>query len=189
MKFNNTPNKSHVIDGNTIWDSRSVAVNAVIVLKPSDYDVEPFVLIVKRGPGAADYQGYWNVPAGYLDRDETVSECVVREVWEETNVDLYSILKGSQNEKNHVIREDITREWGTNSDPSNNRQNVSFRFGIYFTMEDFANKIHLSDKNSEPQEVSEIKWIPVSTVDDYKFAFKHDRLIKEYLDIIGVKHK
>jgi len=181
MKFNNRPNKEHKIGDKSIWESRSVAVNAVIIVTDTDFKTEPFVLISKRGPGAADYQGYWNIPAGYLDYDETTSEAMVREVWEETNVNLYSILKMDEDNKNYVVHDFITREWGTNSDITNNRQNVSFRYGIYFVMDDFINKLHLSDKNSEPNEIGEIKWIPLSKVDDYEFAFGHDKLIKEFV--------
>ncbi len=175
MEFKNTQNKSHNINGNIIWESRSVALNTVIIA--IDSKKEPHVLISKRGIGTPDFQGYWNIPAGYLDRNETCSEGAVREVWEETNINVYSII-----DETNVIHENIFEEWSTNSEIRNNRQNVSFRFGIYFEMEDFINKIELSDKNSEPNEIGEIKWIPLSTIDNYKFAFRHDELIKEFVE-------
>ena len=181
MKFNNRPNIEHKVGYKSVWDSRSVAVNCVIIATSPVYTEEPFVLISKRGKGAADFQGLWNIPAGYLDYDETTSEACVREVWEETNINLYSILKMKEDKDNYVVHDYIEREWGTNSDVTNNRQNVSFRFGVYFVMSDFINKINLSDKNSEPNEVADIKWIPVSKIDDYDFAFGHDQLIKDFL--------
>lgn len=185
MKFNNQPNKSHtIIDENgeeqIIWDSRSVAVNCVIIVTDPDITTEPFVLISKRGTGAPDFNGLWNIPAGYLDKNETTSEAMVREVWEETNINLLSILDMKENDKNYIVHDKITKEWGTNSDVSNNRQNISFRYGIYFVMENFINKIELSNRNSEPNEVADIKWIPLSKVNDYKFAFNHDQLIKDF---------
>ena len=180
MKFNNKPNTEHKIGDKSVWESRSVAVNCVIVVTDPDITSEPFVLISQRGQGAADFQGKWNVVAGYLDYNETTSEGCVREAWEETNINLYSILDMKEDKKNYVVHDKVTKEWGTNSDISNNRQNISFRFGIYFVMENFINKIELSDKNSEPNEVSDIKWIPLSKVDDYDFAFNHDKLIKEF---------
>jgi len=182
MKFNNRPNTEHKVGDQSVWESRSVAVNCVIVATSPVYTEEPFVLIAKRGTGAADFQGLWNVVAGYLDYDETTSEAVVREAYEETNIDLYSILSMREDKKNYVVHDYIKKEWGTNSDTTNNRQNISFRYGIYFVMEDFINKIELSDKNSEPNEVGDIKWIPVSKVDDYDFAFNHDQLIKQFLN-------
>jgi 8-oxo-dGTP pyrophosphatase MutT (NUDIX family) len=182
MKFTNRRNTEHKIGDKSVWESRSVAVNCVIVVTDPDITTEPFVLISKRGTGAADFQGLWNIPAGYLDYDETTSQSMVREVWEETNIDLYSILSMKEDNKNYVVQDYIKKEWGTNSDITNNRQNVSFRFGIYFVMEDFINKIHLSDKNSEPNEIGDIKWIPLSKVNDYNFAFNHDTLIKEFVN-------
>lgn len=184
MKFNNTPNKSHNVGNKILWESRSVAVNAVVVVTDLSFHPEPFVLISKRGLGAADFHGMWNVVAGYLDYNETTSEAVVREAFEETNINLYSILSMNVDKDNHVINNHITKEWGTNSDVSNNRQNISFRYGINFKMKDFINKIELSSKNSEPDEVSEIKWIPVSKVHEYDFAFNHDNLINDYLKLI-----
>jgi 8-oxo-dGTP pyrophosphatase MutT (NUDIX family) len=182
MKFNNISNTPHKIGDKTIWESRSVAVNCVIVVTDTDYTSEPFVLISKRGPGAADFQGLWNIPAGYLDYDETTSEACVREVWEETNINLYSILNMKEDDKNYVVQDYITKEWGTNSDISNNRQNVSFRYGIYFVMDDFINKLNLSDKNSELNEIGDIKWIPLSKINEYDFAFGHDNLIKIFVN-------
>jgi len=182
MKFNNKPNTPHKVGDRIIWESRSIAIDCVIVVTDSNYTTEPFVLISKRGSGAADFRGLWNIPAGYLDYDETTSEACVREVWEETNINLYSILNMKEDDNNYVVQNYINREWGTSSDITNNRQNVSFRFGIYFVMDDFINKLNLSDKNSEPNEIADIKWIPVSKVKDYDFAFKHDELIKLFVN-------
>ena len=183
MKFNNKPNTERVehLTGKKFWDSRSVALNTVIVATSPIFTEEPFVLISKRGPGAPDFNGLWNIPAGYLDKDETTSEGAVREVWEETNINLYSILSMKEDNNNYVVHNHIEKEWGTNSDTTNNRQNVSFRYGIYFVMDNFINQIELSDKNSEPGEVEEIKWIPLSKIGDYEFAFNHDSLIKEFV--------
>jgi len=183
MKFNNTPNTERIehLTGDKFWDSRSVAVNTVIVVTNPDITTEPFVLISKRGSGAPDFNGLWNIPAGYLDKNETTSEACVREVWEETNINLYSIIEMKEDDENYVVQEYIKREWGTNSDITNNRQNVSFRYGIFFVMEDYENKIELSNRNSEPNEVEEIKWIPLSTIGDYEFAFNHDQLIKDFV--------
>lgn len=183
MKFKNTPNKSHKIGDKTIWQSRSVAVNCVIVVTDPSISNEPFVLISKRGTGAPDFQGFWNVISGYLDNDETTSEACVRETWEETNINLYSLLSMKENDRFYIVRNDIEKEWETSSDITNNRQNVSFHYGIDFVMDNFINKLELSDKNSEPNEIADIKWIPVSKIGDYKFAFEHDKLIKKYLSL------
>jgi 8-oxo-dGTP pyrophosphatase MutT (NUDIX family) len=108
MKFKNRHNIEYKIGDKSVWASRSVAVNGVIIVSDKDLTSEPFVLISKRGKGAADYQGYWNIPAGYLDYDETTSEAMVREVWEETNINLYSILNMKKDSKNYVVEDFIT---------------------------------------------------------------------------------
>lgn len=171
MEFNNTPNKSYNVDGKLIWESRSVAVNTVIIAKSKG---KKYVLIGERGKGAADYHGYWNVQAGYLDWDESGTEAAKREIFEETNVNINSILLSCKILDNH-----INEPFGYNTNPSANRQNVSLRFGLYFEVDDI-NIFDLSNRNSEPDEVGEIKWIPIRDVDKYGFAFNHDELIKNY---------
>jgi len=61
------------------------------------------VLMVKRGahPG----KGQWALPGGFLNQNETVMECAIRELQEETKIDLsYNTLKGSINlEKGGVV--------------------------------------------------------------------------------------
>ncbi len=42
------------------------------------------ILLVERG--GEPYKGYWALPGGFLNMDETVEECALRELKEETNV-------------------------------------------------------------------------------------------------------
>lgn len=44
------------------------------------------LLLVRRGRGPA--QGRWSVPGGRVEFGETLHEAVVREVWEETGLDV-----------------------------------------------------------------------------------------------------
>ena len=44
------------------------------------------ILLVKRA--VEPRKGLWSLPAGFIEVDETVSECAVREVKEETNLDI-----------------------------------------------------------------------------------------------------
>jgi len=86
--FHNRKNESISIDGQTIWISRSVACVGVVMTK---WNGEWYILFSKRGTGAADHQGYWNLPCGYLDYDETLTECVIREIYEESGLFLPDI--------------------------------------------------------------------------------------------------
>ena len=44
------------------------------------------ILLVKRG--VEPKKGLWSLPAGFIEVDETVHDCAVREVKEETNLDI-----------------------------------------------------------------------------------------------------
>jgi 8-oxo-dGTP diphosphatase len=102
------------------------------------------------------------MPCGYLDYNETIKEAAVREVFEETGVKL--------NPNNLILLyiNDIPEE--------DKRQNVTFRYRC--TVKEPIEDIKLTDKNSEDEEVSNIKWIPVNKINNYKWAFNHDKIIK-----------
>lgn len=151
-------NHSIVVDGERKWISRHMAV-AGFVLSEDGY-----ILANRRGEGSPDFVGYWNCPCGYLDYDETTSEAVVREIFEETGVKLDS---------------DSVELFGINDDPKDsNRQNVTFRFKAIVENKD---NYKTTDSNSEEEEVSEIKWIHLDDIDKYQWAFNHDKIIKEII--------
>ena len=85
MEFKNKENEVLVIDGKEIWLSRAVAVVATVAVF---FENEMYILLNKRGTGTPDFQGYWNLPCGYLDYNETTGEAPLREVWEECGVDI-----------------------------------------------------------------------------------------------------
>jgi len=93
VKFSNRHNKSYDVDGKTIWESRSPALVGVII---ANHKNEDYVLIGLRGKGAADYQGLWNLPCGYLDWDENGTDGIYREIYEETGVYIPKILKNEE---------------------------------------------------------------------------------------------
>ena len=65
-----------------------------------------------------------------------------------------------------------------NDNPNDDkRQNVTFRYRC--TIKENIEDINLTSKNSEEEEVSSIKWIPIDDIDNYKWAFNHDKIIKE----------
>jgi 8-oxo-dGTP pyrophosphatase MutT (NUDIX family) len=171
-KFNNVPNKVHLVNGRQVWESRSVAVNCVVVINTKN---EPYVLISQRGKGAPDSVGLFNVPSGYLDYNESGTEAVYREVWEETG--LYLL-------EQKIIVNNLLNPWYVNTHPDENRQNVSLRYGCVIGLVGNEFPI-LTSENSEPDEVADIKWAPVSELGQYKFAFGHDVVIKQYLNLIG----
>lgn len=160
---NKLKNFPTVVDGKTYWISRSVAVVGFVFARVNK---QLCILANKRGEGTPDFQGKWNVPCGYLDYDETGEEGCVREIFEETGVKLNPTdMKFIQ----------------VNTDPVNsNRQNVSLRYRTYLS-EEFAKNITFTNKNSESNEVDDIRWIPIRDIDNYEWAFNHNELIKNMM--------
>lgn len=148
--------------GKEFWYSRSVAVTNLVFAK-NDND-EWCILANKRGSGTPDFQGFWNVPCGYLDFNETGEEAAQRETYEETGV--------------YIKKEKISL-FKVNTSPSENRQNVSLN---YFSVAENINDFVLNDSNSEKDEINEIKWIKISEIDNYNWAFNHNKLIKSTFD-------
>lgn len=151
-------------NGKEWWISRSIAVTGCIF---TFLNGKWCVLANKRGEGTPDFQGMWNMPCGYLDFNETTAEAVIREVYEETGV---------------KVNPDYLHFWCFNDSPTQNRQNVSFRY--YALVDAQPGNISVgtgNDRGGEEDEVEAIGWIPVDTVDNYKWAFGHDEIIKDFV--------
>jgi len=124
-------------NGKIFYVSRSVSVSMYAFCQ--DKWGNWCILANQRGPGCTSDRGLWNVPAGFLDYDETAEEAAIRETWEETGVD---------------IPLDLVKAMGTNT----HSETVRMRFSCVLpgTIEDYPT----SDANCEPGEVSAIAWIP-----------------------------
>lgn len=146
--------------GKIFWYSRSVATTGLVLCK-NDKD-EWCVLANQRGDGAPDYQGYWNIPCGYLEHGVSGEENIVKEIFEETGV---------------FIPSNKMQFYSVITSPKENKQNVSIRY--YTILNGNCNMYPLTDDNSEMNEVSDIQWIPLSEIDNYQWAFNHLPLIKE----------
>lgn len=149
--------------GETEWISRAIAVLGVVI--GIDKNGVKHILAEQRGTGTPDpeYIGCWCLPCGYLDYNENVHQAVAREVLEETGVNIHP--------DNFVL-------FYINDNPfSDKRQNVTFRFKT--ELEGYIDDWELTDKFSESNEVSNIKWIDLREVDSYKWAFNHDKIISE----------
>lgn len=147
------------------WFSRSVAVATAVLLNDNG---QWYVLANERGGGTPDYQGYWNLPCGYLDYNETAEEAAAREVFEETGIRCQNI-----------------KCIGHSSSPNENRQNVVFYFVSFLNGGMESHKF--SKENMEDGEVGGIKWVPLSEAGDVKWAFDHDDLIGQIVNRFGGK--
>jgi len=149
------------IEDKEYWISRSCAVVGIVYKTDGNGDVIS-LLANKRGIGCPDYIGKWNLPCGYLDYYETLRQAVSREVHEETGLDIpYYVWK----------------LWYVNSDPNDEKQTVSFRFITKFE-EDYGS---FNTDFSEPNEVEEVKWIPVDEIYNYEWAFNQQEVIGDFL--------
>ena len=159
--MNNFPIK---YEDKTFWISRSVAVAAFIFAK--NKDGENCILINKRGPGCPNEVGKWTAPCGYLDYNETLTEAAMREVYEETGVsipaNLFTIV-------------------GVNASLYNN-QNVTIRFRVMLndTVENIEKQF--STEHSEPNEVDDIKFVPLSEICNYELGFRHNKVLFDVLN-------
>lgn len=139
-------------NGKTFYVSRSVAVSLYCYCK--NKKGEWCVLANKRGTGAPNYQGCWNVPCGYLDYGETAEDAAARECWEETGV---------------VVPKNKIQQQGVNSHNFGGSQNVTIRFAA--VLDGLTDDYPLSMANCEPGEVTNVAWIPLQYVKSLKWAF------------------
>jgi len=150
--------------GREYWISRSIAVLGIV--KAIDKNGVKYILAEQRGIGTPDpeYVGKWCLPCGYLDFDETCKQAIAREVREETGINIHP--------ENFKLIE-------INDNPfSDKRQNVTFRFKT--ELEGYINDFELTNKFSELNEVMNIKWIDLRKINNYKWAFNHEKIIETY---------
>ena len=153
--------------GREHWISRSIA--AVVCIIAKDKSGNEYVLAVQRGKGTPDpeYVGKYCMPCGYLDYDETIAQAAQREVKEETGL-TFPVTDFKL----------VT----INDNPfDDKRQNVTFRYLVKSDI--LVNELELmfTTKNSEKDEVSGIRFIKLSNIELYEWAFNHETLIKEII--------
>lgn len=180
LQFDNTENECvQLSDGRTVWLSRSSAVVGL-------FAIDNKVLMVKRGTGCPDEVGKWVLPCGYLDRNETLLEGMVRETYEETGFNLF-ILGDYLLEWNAVI------EHGLESQPffvrslpvMDKKQNVSHYFRLIARSSAWYNKIELPEIDQSKMNTDEcesIAWLSIPEIRelnaDNMIGFKHFEVIK-----------
>jgi 8-oxo-dGTP pyrophosphatase MutT (NUDIX family) len=143
------------------WFSRSVAVATAVLLNDNG---KWYILAGQRGTGTPDYQGYWNLPCGYLDYNEDTQEAAVREVYEETGIKL---------DKSQM------KPFGSSSSPYENRQNVVFFYVAILNGN--TGSLPFSKDNMEENEVDGLQWLPIEKCGTLRWAFDHDELIKKII--------
>ena len=79
------------------------------------------------------------------------------------------------------LDEDQINLVGYEDSPEANRQNVTFRFAA-FIEDAITDDFEFSKKHNEGKEVGEIKWIKMTDIDNYMWAFGHEKRIKEIFE-------
>ncbi len=126
--------------------SPAVAVGAVVI-------VDEQILLVRRGRGPA--AGEWSVPGGRVEAGETLREAVVREVAEETGLDV-------------VVERFLGWVERIGDDPPH-----------HFVILDFA-VTPLDDRDAQAgDDAAEVAWVPLLDLGDVRlveglFEFLHD---------------
>ena len=160
--------------GKIYWISRALAVTGVIITL--DETGESRILLERRGSGCPDNVGKLCCVCGYLNWDETRREALVREVYEETGLDISGL--------------DL-QELETIDDPSkDSKQNVVTRYAVYYPdlekeLKNGTINTDTESRGGEANEVSEFLLLSYSEIvdlDPSEFAFGHKDLIIEVLN-------
>ncbi len=146
--------------GRTYWYSRSVVCSAYVFAKVNN---EVYILMTQRGPSQSS-PGVWNVPGGFLDFDEDLEGCAIRETKEETGVDV-----------EHLSLYNI------NSTPTGKLQHI---IASYYTMLTLDELPAVTNKFNEPDETSDIRWIPLKDVVRYKILTGQRKMLWDcYIEV------
>lgn len=169
---------NHPKCGTTLWSGRYCAVTGIVIkkvknentvstlMKTGKPEFDYYILANLRGPGTPDYQGYWNMPCGFLECTETGEEGVCREMFEECG---YKLLPRQM------------ELFDVETDPRYcNNGNVTIRYSnVEFCTE--LPELKYTNINGEEGEVESVKWINVRDINKYKWAFNHKKLIIDAL--------
>lgn len=136
-----------IIDQEKFWISRSIAATTIVTAMDKNETLK--FLVVKRG-NSVDKSGRWSLPGGFLDYHEDLTQCAVREVYEETGVKLSP--------------DNLTLQY-LHSAPTEN-QNVVAVYSV--NVETPIEEIKLIPQEGE---VSEIKWITIEEAQSLDWAF------------------
>ena len=114
------------------------------------------ILLIKRN--TVPFKGYWGLPGGRMDPGETVEQTIVREVKEETGLDVEIVRKiGEYIEKG--IKDDVDYEY-------------------YPTC--FLVKVVGGEIKRQESEIQDIKLFNLKELPD-PLGFEHDKMINDYL--------
>jgi ADP-ribose pyrophosphatase YjhB (NUDIX family) len=114
------------------------------------------ILLVKRD--TVPFKGYWALPGGRMDPGETIERTIVREVKEETGLDVAVVCKvGEYREQG--IKDDVEYDY----------------YPTCFVVKKVGGEIKKQDSEIQEIQLFSLKQLPKP------LAFEHDKMIKDYL--------
>jgi len=128
----------------------AVTADCVVITK----EAEPKVLLIERG--ADPYKGCWAFPGGFLNMDETTEECAVRELEEETGLEVTRVQPIGTYSK-------------VDRDPRGRTITVAYLAVVESPME-----VKGQDDAAKAQ------WFPIDALPD--LAFDHDEIMKDAIE-------
>ena len=125
------------------YANRGVTIDAVIMRNDK-------ILLIKRG--VEPFKGFWALPGGYVEWDETIEDAVKREVIEETGLSVKSL-----------------KMIGIYSDPKRHpRQCIDVAYAA-----EVEGEIKIGD------DATEFRWEDLKNIP--KLAFDHNDIVEDYL--------
>lgn len=124
---------------------RPLATDAIIIQNGK-------ILLVKRN--TEPFKGMWALPGGRLEDNETLEQCCIREVKEESGLEV-----------------EIVRLVGVYSDPSRDPRKV--------VSATFLCKVKAGNLAPQNSEISDVRWFPLDQLPP--LAADHEKMIKDVL--------
>lgn len=116
-------------------------------------------LLLEKRAGPILETGKWGLPAGFIERDETLTQCILRELKEETGWigEIVTLFRINSNPNR----------------PKEDRQNIAVEFIVK----------PIKKVGEKDWESSKVEWIPIDKLISFEdFAFDHGESIRLYLD-------
>ena len=117
------------------------------------------ILLVKRD--TVPFKGYWALPGGRMEPNEAIEQTIIREVKEETGLDVIIVRKiGEYVEAG--VKDDVDYEY----------------YPTCFLVKAIGGEIKRQESEIKEIQLFNLKELP------YPLAFEHEKMIRDYLNIV-----
>ena len=117
---------------------------------------EPKVLLIQRGN--EPYKGHWAFPGGFMDMDETTEQCAIRELEEETGLQISEVKQIGAYSK-------------VDRDPRGRTITVAY-----------IARIANAEKVNGQDDAAKAEWFPINNLPP--LAFDHEDIMKDAIELL-----